>query len=100
MTAQESNDSNRILDAFEPVNTHAHILHESTKQFEAAMRLAEFHGVDMVLKVIKVLPKTNDIEFFPRIYTPAQLEEKWESLHHAWKDAVRKKIKNTPKIIL
>lgn len=100
VSARDRNDCYRVIDAFEQVNVHWDTLHESSKQYDAALRIILRHNLETVLKVIKVLPKTNDMEFFPRIYTPVQLEEKWESLHHAWKDAVRKKIKNTPKIIL
>lgn len=98
VSVKDLTDVHVVMEAFEPVNVHAYRLHEQTKQYDASLRVLKIHGLKNLLEVIKNLPKTNEMEFFPRIFTPVQLEEKWEMLHHAWKDYTRKKIKNAPKV--
>lgn len=90
LTSKELNEIYKVIDAFESVNVHWEILHESKKQYDAALRLTHLHGLDYLLMVINALPKTNELEFFPRIFTPVQLEDKWESLHHARDDMKHK----------
>ena len=93
LSAEIYSDVYRIIDAFEPVNKFWHTLHENPKQYDAAMRMIEIVGLEEILKAVKALPLTNKIKFFPRIFTPAQLEEKWEMLHSARDDAMGKNIK-------
>lgn len=83
LSSKTYNDVYKIVDAFEPVNAHWESLHENKKQYDASMRMLNIHGLPYILKVIKELPETNDRQFFPKIYTPVQLEEKWEAWHSA-----------------
>lgn len=92
LSAEMYNEIYRVIDSFEPVNVHWDTLHESTKQYDAAMRMLRIHGIDAVLAQVKRLPVSNKIKFFPRIYTPVQLEEKWESLQNATDEATGKVI--------
>jgi len=41
------------------------------------------YGLEEVLKRIGVLPKTNNLPYFPSIMTPLQLRDKWVQLQNA-----------------
>lgn len=73
----------KILDAFEPVNPSFRKWYAVTTQRKACSRMIETHGVEQVLAVIALLPKTNGKPYFPTITTPVQLEDKWASLEAA-----------------
>lgn len=69
-----------IIDSFKEVNHAYRKWFSQPPQREACRRLLELHGKEKLIKVIKVLPKTNRTRFFPSIMTPIQLEDKWSSL--------------------
>lgn len=66
---------------------------------DACSRLVEQHGLDTVLRVIKMLHVSNGIPYFPTITTPLQLEDKWAQLESAWRKERAKNTSKTTKII-
>lgn len=77
-----------ILKAFEEVDTKNKTYYGNKTQRAAADFLIQEHGLDQVTKVIKLLPKTNSISYFPTVTSPYDLKEKWGKLEAAM---VRKK---------
>lgn len=78
--ARDHSDVYQILEAFKAVNVHYDTLQDSKKQYEAAMRMLQHHGLTSVLKVIDILPATNKQPYVTTIITPVQLEERWSTL--------------------
>jgi hypothetical protein len=72
----------KVIDDFKDngVNMAVKSLYARKDQRAACQRLVEMHGLEKVLKVIAILPKTNRIAYLPTITTPIQLEEKWSAL--------------------
>lgn len=69
-----------LIDAFRSVNPSASKWFANTTQRAASSRLIETHGIDKVLRVVKIIPQTNRIRYLPTITTPLQLEDKWAQL--------------------
>lgn len=80
ISASDMNDIYRIVEAFKPVNKFWHTLEDNPKQMDAAWRMIQVAGVQAVLKVIAILPKTNKIPYVANICSPVKLEEKWSDL--------------------
>lgn len=80
---------NDAIDAFSPVNPSHDRLFRQTPQREAMRRLIRKHGLEKMLRTIKVLPEVNGQPFAPTITTPMQLEAKlgaliaWYQKHQA-----------------
>jgi phage replication O-like protein O len=88
-----------VIDAFEIVNSAYKKWYARPPQRDACIRLIEAHGYDQVLRVIKLLPISNEKPYFPSITTPIQLEDKWAQLESAWKRFKNEKEINKVKII-
>lgn len=69
-----------IIDEFKKWNPSAKRWYGNTTQRGACSDLIEAYGLDQVLKVIPILPKTNKIKFIPSARTPLQLFEKYEGI--------------------
>lgn len=69
-----------VIHAFEEFNPSVKKYYTNTTQRSACDRLIETHGLEKVLKVVALLPKSNGMRYAPTITTPLQLEEKWSSL--------------------
>lgn len=99
ISAEENNAAYQILEAFQIVNRHWHTLEDKTWEYEAALRMAQIHGLDQVLKVIRVLPKTNRMKYVANITTPSKLEEKWSDLENQLYKQQDRKSESTKEII-
>lgn len=84
-----------ILKEFEAVDIKNKKYYGNTTQRGACDFLIESYGFDLVLKVVHLLPKTNEKDFLPVITTPAQLVDKWVAL-----ESGLKKLKNTENRVL
>lgn len=49
-------------------------------QRQAIKRMIEIHSLDVVLRAVAILPKTNKMSYLPTVTTPVQLEDKWAQL--------------------
>lgn len=70
----------QIIDSFKEVNSSYKTWFANKTQRLSIKRMLETHGIDRVLKVVAILPKSNLIPYMPVITTPSQLETKWSSL--------------------
>lgn len=68
------------LEAIDPKNK---TYYGNTAQRAACDFLLKEYGLEEVLKRIRVLPKTNQLSYFPTITTPVQLRDKWVQLQDA-----------------
>lgn len=85
----------KLIDAFKPINPVYKKWYGNKTQRKAAQSIIEDHGEETALKVIAILPKTNEMTYMPTIMTLLQLEEKWSTLENALKKAkTSKKINN------
>lgn len=73
-----------VVKAFEAIDPKNKKYYGNTTQRCAADFLIEEYSLKKVLEVIMLLPKTNKINYFPKIYTPHQLKESWQSLSDAF----------------
>lgn len=74
-----------LIDIFKEVNpTEAPKWYANTTQRSAADRLIVEYGYDKVSRAAKLLPKTNNIPYFPTITTIDQLSKKWTQLDAAF----------------
>lgn len=70
----------KVIDSFEEVNPNFKRWYGNTTQRGAIDRLLVEHGMEVVLKVVALLPITNAKAYFPTITTPLQLETDWAKL--------------------
>lgn len=73
-------DVSLIIDKFSKFNPICKNYYQNKTQRKACKFLIEEYGIDKVLKVVELLPKTNQMTFIPTITTPHQLQEKWTQL--------------------
>lgn len=78
----------KVLKAFEEVDPKNKTYYANKTQRGAADFLVSEHGLEQVLKVVAILPKTNATSYYPSITSPNDLKEKWVKLEAA---LVRKK---------
>ena len=69
-------------------------------QRAAADFLIEEYSFEKVSKVISILQKTNKIPYYPKIYSPADLKEKWQALRDAIETKKTELIGKEPKFII
>lgn len=83
-TERGSEEIPLLIKSFEKINPACKKMYSNTTQRKACQDLIDEYGFDRVSSVIeKTLPKTNIIEFFPVITTPAKLRDKWADLESA-----------------
>jgi hypothetical protein len=93
----------KIIDSFKPVNGAFGRWYGNTTQRGAISRMIETHGLEQVLKVVAILPKTNTMPWITTITTPSQLEDKWSTLEaqlRKEKNKLSVKNKSTPNYVL
>lgn len=72
-----------IIKAFSEFNPACSKYYGNKTQRAACDHLIEVHGLEKVLAVVAILPKTNTMQYVPTITTPYALDEKWASLESA-----------------
>lgn len=72
-----------LIKEFEKVDPKNKRNYANKTQRTASDFLIEEYGFDEVVKRVKVLPMTNKVPYFPKIYTPYDLQEKWGKLQDA-----------------
>lgn len=75
-----SADVVRVIDSFKEVNPTYKKWYGNTTQRKACEGLIKSHGLEKVLRVVAILPKTNKATYLPTVTTPLQLEDKWAAL--------------------
>lgn len=90
-----SADIVEMISCFKEVNPAFKKWYANKTQRAALGRLLETNGKEKLQKIIKLLPRSNGMEYMPVITTPLQLEDKIAQLASAWQ-----KIKNKEPIIL
>ena len=73
-----------VIDAWEPVNKFFDRFYKNKTQRAAITDIIKKAGKPQLLGVVKLLPKTNKISYFPNITTPVQLRDKWSALEDAF----------------
>lgn len=90
-----------IIDAFaKTVNPSCARYYGNKTQREACDGLIKTYGLEKVLRAIEVLPKTNIEPFFPKIMTPLQLYEKYETLRSQWERSKKEHTRKNPQVII
>ena len=84
-----------IIKAFEKVDAKNKTYYGNKTQRKAVEFLITEYGFDKVLKVIDILPKSNNLDYCPVITSPYDLKEKWAKLATSLQ-----KIKNNQTITL
>lgn len=74
-----------IIKAFEEVDPKNKTYYGNKTQRASCDFLIQEYGLEQVLKVIQILPKTNGIQYLPTITSPSQLKEKWKTLETSLK---------------
>lgn len=69
-----------IIKSFEDVDPKNKTYYGNKTQRASCDFLLEEYGLEQVLKVIKLLPKTNRTPYFPKINSPNDLKERWVKL--------------------
>lgn len=88
-----------LIKSFESINPACKRFYGNTTQREACDNLIKEYTFERVKIVIeRTLPKTNIIEYFPHIFTPLQLWEKWTALESKAKEYKLKEV-NKSKVI-
>jgi len=72
-----------MIKEFETVDPKNKTYYGNKTQRKACEFLISEYGFDEVKKVIAILPESNRREYYPRIYTPVQLRDKWKQLGDA-----------------
>ncbi len=70
----------QVIDSFKDVNPAFGKWYANKNQRAAADRLITAHGMETIIRVVALLPKTNTKAYFPTITTPMQLEDRWATL--------------------
>lgn len=83
-------DTPEIIHLFEQVNPSCKRYYNNTSQRAACQRLLDLYGFEQIARVIKILPKTNEMKYAPTITTPCQLEDKYKALEAFCKKEFRK----------
>jgi predicted transcriptional regulator len=69
-----------VIKLFEPINITAKNWYGNTTQRKAVESLIEEIGFDRLISVVKLLPKTNKIQYITTVTTPHQLLNKFSDL--------------------
>lgn len=72
-----------IIKAFIEIDPKNKNYYKNTTQRKACNFLLQEYGLDEVLRRIKLLPQLNKLPYFPTVYTPYELQEKWKKLEEA-----------------
>lgn len=80
---KDSNEVAKVIKLFELVDKKNKTYYGNTTQRSACQFLLDEYGIEEIERRVKVLPQTNVTPYFPRIYTPFDLKEKWGKLEDA-----------------
>lgn len=69
-----------VLKEFESINHACKSMYSNKTQRGACDDLIRTYGLEMVIKVVHFLPKSNARAYLPTITTPVQLRDKWAAL--------------------
>ena len=72
-----------VLKLFEEIDPINKTYYSNLTQRKACDFLIETYSMELVKKIIAVLPKTNAIPYFPNITTPDKLQKKWVELKNS-----------------
>lgn len=72
-----------VIKAFETVDPKNKTYYGNKTQRGACLFLIETYGLNEVKKIISILSETNTRPYYPKIYTPVQLRDKWKQLGDA-----------------
>lgn len=72
-----------IIKAFIDTDPRNKNFYNNITQRKACDFLLEEYGLEEVLRRIKLIPHFNKLPYFPSIYTPYELQEKWKKLEEA-----------------
>lgn len=95
-----SQDIVEIIDSFKETNPSYEKWFANTTQREAIKRMLKIQGKEKLLKVILILPQSNNIPYIPVITTPLQLEEKWASLEAGLKKKKNEGLSKKSRILI
>lgn len=73
-------DITMIINLFKDINPAYKKWFGNRTQRSAIEGLIKTHGIEQVVKVIAILPKTNKMSWITTITTPQQLEDRWATL--------------------
>lgn len=85
ITTTDAEQIRDVIEAFAKFNPACKKMYGNTTQREACSFLIETYSFALVMKVINLLPQTNERDFLPVITTPLQLRDKWVSLESGLK---------------
>lgn len=78
-----SNEVAEVIKLFETVDRKNKTYYGNITQRSACTFLLDEYGLDEIKRRIEVLPQTNITPYFPKIYSPYDLKEKWNKLEDA-----------------
>lgn len=87
-----------VVKALEVVDPKNKMYYGNTTQRKACDFLISQFGLEVVLERIKVLPRTNQLPYFPKINSPYDLQEKWQKLEDMVKTKQIELNQSKPKI--
>lgn len=85
-----NNEISEVISLMEKVDPKNKTYYGNKTQRNACKFLIETYSFGNVVKVVNLLPQTNTQEYFPRITSPYELQEKWQKLAIALSSAKRK----------
>lgn len=90
-----------IINAFaKTINPSCARYYNNTTQRSACDGLIKTYGLEKVLKAIEFLPQTNNEPFFPKIYNPLELYERYEKLRSSWIRRNKEHERKNPEVII
>lgn len=84
-----------VIKAFEVIDAKNKTYYANKTQRTSADFLVKEYGLEKVLKIVSMLPKSNGLDFFPNITSAHDLKEKWVKLAISFQ-----KLKNKEVVIL
>lgn len=86
-----------IIKLMETVNPACKKFYNNITQRKACEELLKDYSFEDIEKLIALLPKTNTMQFFPIVTTPAQLRDKWAALEAAMRKK-KNELQDKPKV--
>jgi phage replication O-like protein O len=87
----------QIIKAFSEFNPVCEKYYGNKTQRAACDHLIETHGLEKVLQIVAILPKTNTMRFMPTITTPYILADRWAQLEAAMRKKQAEQVDNSLK---
>lgn len=80
----QADEWQELIDAWKPVNKFYEKFYRNKTDRQAVLDILKKSNKEQYLKILKVLPETNKINYFPNITSPIHLRDKWASLEDAF----------------